>query len=610
MRKVKTIRNNDIYIAIILCVIVFLINFFGIIFLKGPAFSDETGTLMNVEYLVGSDWSHYTTEILTGYYKYGSTILYLPLYYIFEDRTLLYQGMLCINSLMVSLIPGIVFYIERKFMKIEDKKLAMGCAVAIGLLPASMIWSKTVFSDPFLTVNAWVILLLLLQSMECEQKWKRRILAFFIGFTSVWAYMAHVRGLVITILVLMVIVISRVLLKLKLVDGKGYILGLFGGVSVEITLGEFLKSRIWKVITYNSVGTLKDAYKEIGGISLSGIKALIRTICGWLYNLVGSSYGLAIAGIIILTGILFSAFVKKEQKLSQAQSIIYIFSLLYICGSFCAGLIFILPGTYKIFYGEVYTRLDQLIYGRYVMGAVGPLMLVAFYELLQKKVSHSMEKKIASVIIGINIIFVVFLSDYFKASKVAYVQLSSLPVFTTGMKEILIDSDLIYKQLVVLAIIISVLAIGFVYIKLECVRKMLPWGLSVLFILTYVGHMADSIIPINRYYSKFIDMTKEFVNVYEINPSDCEFIVKIDRGKYPFIYQMPEYRFEIVDDENLQNVVYIYDDLNRCSILENGAYYKIEDDSDFSKYIIIKGTELKNRLEEKGMKLKRITGSE
>ena len=54
-------------------------------------------------------------------------------------------------------------------------------------------------------------------------------------------------------------------------------------------------------------------------------------------------------------------------------------------GNFCAGALFFFPSAYELFTGVELKRADRIVFGRYTVGAVGLIVLIALYSLVIKK---------------------------------------------------------------------------------------------------------------------------------------------------------------------------------------------------------------------------------
>ncbi len=583
---------------------VFILNVIFAVQMRGPMFSDEIGHLSSVEYLVGNNWSGYIENNGLGYYKYGGTILYFPLYLLVKDRTNLFICMLIFNSILLALIPCIIYKIQRRYLNIQNTKRAILIAFTTGVMPASFILGKTVLSETLLTFLSWIILLFLLMSLHCDKKWKRYILGVSIGFLSAWAYATHARGIVVTILVFMLVFILRFWQKISIVNIPSYLTGLFIGVFVDIVLGNYLKSHIWTgTINYNSTQEIITGWSQID-LFFSGIKTIVYTIFGWLYTMCISSYGFAIFGLVFLVFAILR-FLKNVKETEKNEAVIYIYTILYFIGGFALGLIFMGLGTYRIIYQGDVLRLDQLIYFRYIMVPIQILTFIGLYQLTEEKQMQKYKSICTKTVILINFIFFFFISDFLQGGSVATLQLCGLPIIPPRSHDILVDSNNIYRQLLVLAVLNIIIAL-IIYIGKKRVIKVLIAIVSSLFLLAYFIWMFNVCLPISEYYYDKIDVAENFCNEYNLEP-ETDIILTGDRTVYPTQYKMYKYTVRGGDYEELKNALIFVTDTEDYEITTSGEYYEITNDDKYSDCVIVKGEDLKDDLEEKGLEFKEIS---
>ncbi|WP_251391942.1 hypothetical protein [Mediterraneibacter agrestimuris] len=601
----KYIKSNTAK-YFMLFTLVFILNAMFAIRMRGPMFSDEIGHLSSVEYLVGNDWSDYVKNVGLGYYKYGTAILYFPLYLLIQDRTFLYISMLLFNSIILALIPCIIFKIEIDFLNIKDDRKAMLIAFMLGVMPSSLILSKTVLSETLLSFLSWLILLFLLICFHCGKNWERHILSITIGFLSVYAYITHARGIVVTILLFMLVFLLRYWKKISVINIPSYLLGIFIGWSVDSVLGNFLKSHIWNGnINYNSTQEILSGWAHID-FFFSGLKTIVYTLFGWLYSTCSSSYGLAIWGIVFVVIFLYKYFKagKETEKIKEDEVIIYIYTILYFVGGFALGIIFMGLGTYRIIYHGEMLRLDQIIYVRYVMVPIQLLTFIAAYQLTEKDYLKKYKNTSIKAIVLINFIFFFFISDFLHEGTAAILQLCGLPIIPSQSHDILVNSSNIYRQMLVWSILNIVIAL-FIYIVGK--RKILIFitSIAVLFIVQYFIWMHNVCLPISEYYYDKIDVAESFCDEYDIE-TETNIIIEGDRIVYPAQYKLYKYNVQRTDCEELDNALIFVADIKNSEFSTSGIYYEITNNDNYSSYIVVKGDNLKDCLIAKGLNLKEI----
>ena len=603
-RFCKEWTEKEIVQYCILFFSVFILNVIFAVQMRGPMFSDEIGHLSSVEYLVGNNWSDYVKNIGLGYYKYGATILYFPLYLLIQDRTILFISMLIFNSILLAFIPCIIYKIQKRYLNVINTKRATLIAFMIGVMPSSLVLGKMVLSETLLTFLSWIILLFLLMSLHCEKKWKQYILGVSIGFLSVWAYATHARGIVVTILVFMLVFILRLWQKISVVNLPSYLIGLFIGGFVDFIVGNFLKSHIWAGnINYNSTQEILTGWTQID-LFFSGIKTIVYTVFGWLYTMCVSSYGFAIFGLVFLVVIIFK-YLKNIKEIKENELVVYIYTLLYFIGGFALGIIFMGLGTYRIIYQNEVLRLDQLIYFRYIMVPIQILAFVAIYQLTEEKQLQKYKSVCAKTVILINFIFFFFISDFLQGGTAAILQLCGLPIIPSRSHDILVDSDNIYRQLLILAVLNIVIAFV-IYIGRKKVITIFIAIVSSLFLVQYFIWMFNVCLPISEYYYDKIDIAEDFCQEYDIDV-ETNIVLTGDRIVYPTQYKMFKYNIERQDYEELDNALIFVTNTENYEVYTLGTYYEIINNDKYSDCVLVKGEDLKDTLQEKGIELKEIS---
>lgn len=350
-----------------------------------PYVLDEVGTVANTAFMAGDDWSLCVQTMGGFYYKYGFSALYLPLYLIFKNNpVLMYKSMISLNMLIISFIPVISYHICRNYLNIKSKFQALLISVpAVGI---SSIWLYSVYSrcDVILIFLPWPILLLLLKLSSIEKSMKKNLFSVLLALISVYAYMTHTRGLVLIVAAFMTVVLMSVIYRKHIVNYFLYI----PTTGILLVIDKILAS-IVKQGVYGKYGTRHGSmealdYETLGKLfTKNGIVIELKLCIGWLYNLFTSTMGLVIIGFFAAFIILFKNFKNKHNN--SGENIVSLFSILCLMGTFAMGAVFFFPSAFELLNGFEIDRADRLVYGRYTVGAVGLVALVALYSLIIKK---------------------------------------------------------------------------------------------------------------------------------------------------------------------------------------------------------------------------------
>ncbi len=374
--------------------IVFAVQIAGIFFRSVPIITDELNPMAFGFLLRGDDWGNYLAA--DGYYyKYGQLLFYLPLILFIKNPVVLFRGMLVVNSFIISLIPVCAYRIMKKYLKCGEEENCREVAILVGILPAVSLNSKLVWGEPFLMVIPWLILLLVLVSLEegaerakkqAGRRRKHRGLGCSIALAVLqsYAYMVHNRGIVILIATVCCVLGIRFLWKSRHIKLIPYFSTMAVLLLADKLLSVLLKGSLYQTegdLTGGTAGFLNiDFFRHV--LSPKGIWTLVQEMMGWLFASVSGSYGLVAFGLAVSCLVLYALIRRKEY--SKPETVVGIFGLLCFCGALLLGAFFFFEDIFSA--GHIIEkRGDKLIYVRYLDAANVVLSFLGLYYLLAKK---------------------------------------------------------------------------------------------------------------------------------------------------------------------------------------------------------------------------------
>ncbi len=434
----KTIAKSDVTVCLILYAV--CICFLGLqaLRLNTPPVVDEIGTLANTAHMTGYDWSECIVSMqrrgddAVGYYKIGIALLYYPAFLLLKNPFWVYKVCIFINMALISLISVFAYKIIKRHLLpaanitnhtfITDTLIPALIALAVALLPSVNLQSMYAKSEPLLILLPWPIVYCMLESMYAEnvEPASRGIIyPVAAAFFSVYAYMAHTRGLVLIIALFLTNLIIHVARKRPLFKWVPYIVSTAVFLVIERVLSQYFRQKVYLYGTQNTsmanagLGALKNLF------TVQGLTAFGRLIAGWLYNVMVSSYGMIIIGLLISICLFFRVFRLRRKAEPGNESfdagcrkmtVLSVFALLNFCGSFAMGALFFFRPIYAFFTGESMVRADRLLYGRYTLCGVGMLVLIALFYLIYRKDVMKLRTRIAAAAVYV-IVFVLFLTQ-------------------------------------------------------------------------------------------------------------------------------------------------------------------------------------------------------
>lgn len=581
---------------------------------------DETGTVANAAFLAGYNWNHWVNSTGGYFYKYGQSIFYAPILRFVTNPFLIYKLMMFINGLFLAWIPVLSYKILRKHLKEEQKSKCVLLSLCISVVPATVLYSLFARADVMLIALAWVVLYFLLEAMNADTLRKRILLSGLLAFLTVYVYMCHSRGIVFVIAVTMIVFVVRVFLKEKGISIASYVINLILWLYVDDKLTHYFKNSIWgsgiKRNTFEKVNV--DKYANI--FTLDGLDTLLKNFMGWLFNSFLGTFGLTFLGIVFaLAGII--CFVAKKKQLTAVEVVINLYALLVYFGTVAMGMLFSFGSNYKFVIGEKIKRADRFLYSRYVVPAYAVLIFIALYYLFCKTERFKMLEKILAVAGGL------LLLGYCA---------TWLPRFVNGVEyswRNTIDSAMFFHSKygndastfknvsmpLIKAMCLAIVILTIIIILAQKNKKYAQWN------FVFVGLVLLASLSVNYVKMRFATDVRPMSSIGTVIAE----MYKIEKNtdilsEYPYVYlDKTVTRHKMMQLAIPHGVVYKSNSLkpeqiNNMFIVTKNNYLNekwagedcyILEDNEFEKdymIIVVKGEELKEELENRGVALKEL----
>lgn len=372
-----------------------------------PPVLDEVGTLANTAFLAGDDWSLCVQSMGGFYYKYGVSVLYLPIYIMFKSNPfMMYRMIMVLHMLIMSFIPVIAYYILRKYLNVDTGKKAVLIAIATGGISSTWLYGMYARADVMMMFLPWVLLLILLELLQIkDNKKKKYIFSALLAVVAVYAYMSHSRGIVFVIATFMTVIIFTIIFKKNIVSYIVYVPVTGVMLVIDKIISAYIKNGV-----YGQYGTQHASMESINFADFAkmftkrGIIVETKLVIGWLYNLFASTAGMVLIGVFVCVFVIIFAIRKKN--VSDQENVFAIFALLGLLGTFTLGALFFFPHVYDTMTGVNPTRGDRMLYGRYTVAAVGPVCFLGLYALTYRKNEIiKLKTKIVSVLMYIAVLY-------------------------------------------------------------------------------------------------------------------------------------------------------------------------------------------------------------
>lgn len=350
----------------------------------------------------GKNWSGVMSKI--GYfYGYAGAVLYTPVMLVVKNPFIQYKVMLILNGIIVSAVPMIAYKISSR-LGVEKAWHRILISIACGLYSTGFAHTKFIWNETACIVIPWLILFLLIQTMNEKNRIIKHLLSVLAAFVAIFAFAAHPRLISVSVTAVLVILFTRIFMKKKLVYLTSFfpaliIFGLF-----EQILRTYLINIMWGENAVLLQNTIESGVQSFSGLWTDGGAArFIQTLFGHLYYFATSTWGLgalAFCLVFVMTGSYFKAKNKKSGRNFTDEFIIFgIFA-------FLLNILALLVSVINKFNTAGFEQYqDSAIFGRY-MDSVIPLliMLVISYVFV-----YSLDFiKLLSSIITLGIIYTAF----------------------------------------------------------------------------------------------------------------------------------------------------------------------------------------------------------
>ena len=362
--KKKLREMKQIYILLLFeAAVVFFVHIFHIGSLYGFFLSeDELGYWGNAAFLLGKNWGN--TVSYCGYYSFGYSLFLMLILSLPVKALTMYRMAIIANALFMVASFLISYYLFTYLFKQKNRIFISIACMAMALYSSYVAQSSVAWSECYLILFAWLIVL---QSyMICKKMTALRLIVFAVEL--IYIYMIHQRTVPFLIAgIFLILLINIYNKKINIRRLTVIVMVMIIAMTILLCLSEILGGYIQSEIY--SFGTIANTYSAIvKGMELSNLFIpVVRSATGQIFYLWAASFGIIPLGI----GVTVKKCIKKWKEQDKICCF-YVFVLLVFFG---------LLGVSSIFLRLSVTRIDYLIYGRYIEIISGYFIVVGFLEL-------------------------------------------------------------------------------------------------------------------------------------------------------------------------------------------------------------------------------------
>lgn len=345
-------------------------------FAEGPVvMGDELGYWGNAATLAGRDWHAVMSAI--PYYGYGYSFFLVPLFWLGLPMTVMYKAALVLNVLFLFGAFGLTYRCLRRLFSALPPVGALLVSAAATLYTNNLVQAQGAWSETLLYLVYWLIFAIVLRLLE------KPTIPTIVGLALAggYLYMVHLR----TLGVLIALALTMLLFwASRRLDHKQILVFFLSFVAI-LVLQNLVK--LW----YNNtvyVSTLyagaNDYAGQVGNMlnamsTPEGWRSLFYSACGKMFYLASSTLMLGLVTLRLLFADFFTAlwqWFRNGLRGFNPRKLPSVFLLLSFGGTYLVNVI-AMRGV---------SRLDVLVYGRYMEFAFGPLIAIGLALLLLGRV--------------------------------------------------------------------------------------------------------------------------------------------------------------------------------------------------------------------------------
>lgn len=513
--------------------------------------TDEFGVLASAAFFTGYDWSSLVSNI--SYYGYGQAILYIPLFILIKDPTVLYVCLLVLNSVLISCIPIFISNILRSLLKEKNPLYIYLITFTVSVYPYYLIYSKWAYYEVLSGLIPWICIYILVKEVEnTSNDWRKSFNSVILAGILAFGYATHGRLIGLIAATLVTLFLYHVVTKNKIVRYIYFIPTLVIGLVIDNYIKKYLLINLWlKDDTTKLDNTLGSTLSLLNSFDSSKIIPMIESIIGQIFYISSASFGFTIISVFLCITILIG-FVKQKKQASievidDKLFTITLFAIISFSIAICISVIFLIPGV-----TNPTGRGDYFIYGRYIENLAGPVIFVGLYKITTIKKRILLSSLSFYILLSLLILFWVS-KDILERANIANLPiLGILPFINNNIEAIDNISNINFLKLAIIVLIVLVLIIVLVNRK---IFAMIPIILSTLFLYTYFFVSYNMIIPnSDRNYSQVTTAIKVFDKLgplYEEYPNITlvtdNKVKSWSDSRYQFV--LPHYKIDLYNGE-------------------------------------------------------------
>lgn len=277
-------------------------------------FPEEISAAGIAAFYSGKNWSDMLGQIgVHGGYIHS--LIYTPLFLVFDNPYALYKAMLVINAIIVSFIPLISYHLAGK-LGVERVRQKLLAALCCGMYVSVVTCSKFISADAITCLMVWVLILCVYAAWDKKNRYTRFTMSLLAGFLCAAAFAANPDLIAVVWAILLTVIIARVFLREKLVNIPAFC----GSLIVSFVAEHFARIMVMRYAANVSGDAFSGFFFE------SNLTNGFDRIFGELYTLMTDSFGMGALAAALFAVIIYAWIkegIKKRETLLENGTKVY-----------------------------------------------------------------------------------------------------------------------------------------------------------------------------------------------------------------------------------------------------------------------------------------------
>ncbi len=345
-------------------------------FAEGPVvMADEMGYWGNAATLAGRDW-HAVLSVIP-YYGYGYSFFLVPLFWLGLPMAVMYKAALVLNILFLFGAFGLTYRCLRRLFSALPPVGALLVSAATTLYTNNLVQAQGAWSETLLYLVYWLVFALVLRLLE------KPTFPTIVGLALAggYLYMVHLRTLGVLIALVMTVLLFWAAQRMDWKQVLVFFLSFVVFLLVQNLIKMWYNNTVYVSTLY--AGT-NDYGSQVGNMfgafsTPEGWRSLFYSACGKMFYLASSTLMLGLVTLRLLFADFFTAlwqWARGGLRRFNPRKLPSVFLLLSFGGTYMVNVIAMRNAS----------RLDVLVYGRYMEFAFGPLIAIGLALLLLGRV--------------------------------------------------------------------------------------------------------------------------------------------------------------------------------------------------------------------------------